>query len=155
MADRITRLEESAGRNAGEFVLHSGQMLLLDTVIECHDDTTVCEWTVRESDAFIQDGNGIPAYVGVEYMAQCVAVHAGVRAQVEGFGPPLGFLLGSRHFSASVAYLSVGEVYSATCDELIRDSNGMGSYDCSIVHGGNTVATARLAVLEKERGSKL
>ncbi|MDX1718325.1 MAG: TSUP family transporter, partial [Anderseniella sp.] len=43
----------------------------------------------------------IPAYIGIETMAQCIAVHAGARARVRGFGPPLGFLLGTRLFSSS------------------------------------------------------
>jgi predicted hotdog family 3-hydroxylacyl-ACP dehydratase len=120
---------------AAEFIMHRPPMLLLDTLVECSGGTTV--------------------YVGVEFMAQCVAVHAGARARVEGLGPPLGFLLGTRHFKASITHFEVGETYRATCEELIRDTNGMGSYECSIVHGDTMVAQARLAVLEKERGKKL
>jgi predicted hotdog family 3-hydroxylacyl-ACP dehydratase len=140
---------------AAEFVLHREPMLLLDTLVECGGDRTVCEWRVDAGDSFVERDRGVPAYVGVEFMAQCVAVHAGARARVEGFGPPLGFLLGTRHFTASVGYFEIGEVYRATCEELIRDSSGMGSYECSILHGDDVVAKARLSVLEKERGPKL
>ena len=140
---------------ASEFVMHRDPMLLLDTLIECSGGTTVCEWTVGEHDSFVAGDDGVPAHVGVEFMAQCVAVHAGVRARVDGFGPPLGFLLGTRHFTASVNFFAIGETYRATCRELIRDGNGMGSYDCSILHGDDVVAAARLAVLEKERGKPL
>jgi predicted hotdog family 3-hydroxylacyl-ACP dehydratase len=114
-----------------------------------------CAWRVNPDDSFVEPEIGVPVYVGVEFMAQCVAVHAGARARVEGLGPPLGFLLGTRHFKASITHFEVGETYRATCEELIRDTNGMGSYECSIVHGDTMVAQARLAVLEKERGKKL
>ena len=140
---------------ASEFVMHRAPMLLLDSLVECADGTTVCEWTVGEQDSFVAPGQGVPAHVGVEFMAQCVAVHAGVRARVDGMGPPLGFLLGTRHFTASVSHFGIGETYRATCRELIRDGNGMGSYECSILHGNEVVASARLAVLEKEQGKPL
>lgn len=140
---------------ASEFVMHREPMLLLDTLVECAGGTTVCEWTVGKDDSFVVPGEGVPAHVGVEFMAQCVAVHAGVRARVDGLGPPLGFLLGTRHFTSCVNYFGIGETYRATCQELIRDGNGMGSYECSILHGDAVVAVARLAVLEKEQGKPL
>jgi len=148
-------LQDFVGMPAGEFIMHRDPLLLLDWLVECEGETTACEWLVNPNDSFVVPGEGVPAYVGVEFMAQCVAVHAGVRARAEGFGPPLGFLLGTRHFKASVASFEVAETYRATCRELIRDSSGMGSYDCSVLHGNTVVATARLAVLEKERGKKL
>jgi predicted hotdog family 3-hydroxylacyl-ACP dehydratase len=140
---------------AATFVMHREPLLLLDTLVDCDNDATVCEWTVQENDAFVDPGAGVPAHVGVEYMAQCVAVHAGARARVAGFGPPLGFLLGTRQFTAAIPYFAVGQTYQATCRELIRDAGGMGSYECTIMQGDGVVASARLSVLEKERGKPL
>lgn len=140
---------------AAEFVIHREPMLLLDTLIESTDEGSVCEWRVNADDHFVVSEHGVPAYVGVEFMAQCVAVHAGARARITGLGPPLGFLLGARHFKAFVGHFEIGNVYRAACLELMRDDNGMGSYECTILHGDKTVAEARLAVLEKERGQKL
>lgn len=151
----LSRLEQCSGMPAAEFVMHRDSMLLLDTLIESGEDGAICEWQVREDDYFVEQALGVPAYVGVEFMAQCVAVYAGVRARIAGFGPPLGFLLGARHFKSSVSHYQIGERYRATCQELIRDDSGMGSYDCTILLGDERVAEARLAVLEKERGQKL
>lgn len=155
MTSEVTELHDCIGMPAAEFVKHREPMLLLDTVVGCEEERTVCEWRVDPDDSFVEPGRGVPAYVGVEFMAQCVAVHAGARARVVGLGPPLGFLLGTRHFMTSVTHFEVGETYRATCDELIRDASGMGSYECSVLHGNTIVATARIAVLEKERGSKI
>ena len=148
-------LKQLSGMPAAEFVMHRDPMLLLDTLIESDDLGAVCEWQVYPDDPFVEKDLGIPAYVGVEFMAQCVAVQAGARARIVGLGPPLGLLLGTRHFKSFVSHFKVGEVYRATCQELIRDASGMGSYECSILHGDEKVAVARLAVLEKERGKKL
>jgi predicted hotdog family 3-hydroxylacyl-ACP dehydratase len=140
---------------AAEFVMHRDSMLLLDTLVDCSGDTTLCEWTVGDDHAFIEGERGVPAYVGIEFMAQCVAVHGGVRARVDGKGPPLGYLLGTRHFKASLSHFAIGETYRASCEELILDGNGLGSYDCKIMHGDKCVANARLAVVEKKQGPDL
>lgn len=151
----IQSLEQCIGLPAAEFVMHREPMLLLDTLVGCIGETTVCEWTVGQDDAFVEVGLGVPAYIGVEFMAQCVAVHAGARARVEGKGPPLGYLLGTRHFNARVSHFAIGETYRAICEELIRDGNGLGSYDCKIMQGDRCIANARLAVAEKEQGPDL
>jgi predicted hotdog family 3-hydroxylacyl-ACP dehydratase len=110
---------------------------------------------VNADDCFVESDLGVPAYVGVEFMAQCVAVNAGAHARIAGLGPPLGFLLGARHFKATISHFEIGEVYRASSQELLRDDSGMGSYECYILHGNDQVASARLAVLEKERGKQL
>jgi predicted hotdog family 3-hydroxylacyl-ACP dehydratase len=151
----LTELQQLNGMPAAEFVMHREPMLLLDTLIEATDDGATCEWRVNADDYFVESEQGVPAYVGVEFMAQCVAVNAGARARIVGLGPPLGFLLGARHFKASVSHYKIGEMYHASCSELLRDDNGMGSYECAIFYGDDQVAEARLAVLEKERGKEL
>ncbi|MEX2497155.1 MAG: hypothetical protein WD448_13755 [Woeseia sp.] len=154
MADQALpeELRAYAGMHASFFVLHRAPMLLLGRLVESGSEVTVCEWRVGETDAFLSPGRGVPAYIGVEYMAQCVAVHAGVRARARNFGPPLGFLLGTRHYRAAVEYFELGLTHRVTCRELVSDDNGMGSYECSILLGDEIVAEGRLAVLQKEKG---
>jgi predicted hotdog family 3-hydroxylacyl-ACP dehydratase len=146
-------LQQFAGMPASQFVLHRAPLLLLDRLVEPGAEVTVCEWRVRGTDAFVSAGHGVPAYVGVEYMAQCVAVHAGVRARARGSGPPLGFLLGTRHYRTTVEYFKPNLTYRATCRELISDENGMGSYECCILLDHERIAEGRLAVLQKEEGT--
>jgi predicted hotdog family 3-hydroxylacyl-ACP dehydratase len=105
-------------------------------------------------DEFFVPALGLPAYVGVEYMAQCVAAHAGARARVNGYMPPLGFLLGSRDYKSHVDYFELDCVYRARCKELIKSDDGMGAFQCEIVQGLTVVAEARLSVLEKQSSEK-
>jgi predicted hotdog family 3-hydroxylacyl-ACP dehydratase len=143
-----------AGMPASEFVPHRPPMLLLDYLVESGPEQTLCELQVTDAAAFLVPGRGVPSYIGVEYMAQCVAVHAGARARARGLGPPLGFLLGARHYRAHVEYFCIGQTYRAACRELMRDENGMGSYECRIFLDDDVIAEGRLAVLEKERGQE-
>ena len=140
---------------ASTFLRHREPMLLLDRVLNLEPEFGVCEWRISPSNSFIINGLGVPSYVGIEYMAQCIAVHAGARARVKGNAPPLGFLLGTRQYEARIPYFVEGVTYQATCQQLIRSADGMGSFDCKIIQDGRILAEARLAVLEKVEGMML
>lgn len=147
--------ESMAGMPATEFVQHRGSMLLLDRLVEAGPEHAICEWRVNATNEFAVPCRGVPAYVAIECMAQCVAVHAGVRARFDGFAPPLGFLLGTRHFTTKDAYLELGVTYQIHCRELLRDTQGMASYECRVMRGEYMVVGCRLAVFEKQRGLNL
>jgi predicted hotdog family 3-hydroxylacyl-ACP dehydratase len=153
--DLSRQLKQLAGMSASEFVLHREPMLLLDRLVDVGAEFAVCEWKVCDRVAFISPGVGVPTYVGVEYMAQCVAVHAGACARARGLAPPLGFLLGTRHYKAITRYFDLGATYRATCRELIKDDQGMGAFECRILLDDKIVAEGRLAVLQKRPGKKM
>jgi predicted hotdog family 3-hydroxylacyl-ACP dehydratase len=138
-----------AGLPITEFVLHRKPLLLLDQLISLDSDSAVCEWRVRGDDKFLMPGFGVPSYIGIEYMAQCIAVHAGAFERALGFPPPLGMLLGTRHFNSSVQYFVPGSTYRATCKEIVSSFDGMGSFDCSILLNDRVIAQARLSVLKR------
>ena len=141
-------LQPMIGMPAGTFVLHRDPMLFLDRLVDISAESASCEWCISEDFELVVPGRGVPAYAGVEYMAQCVAVHAGARARVAGFAPPHGYLLGTRHYTCSVAWFETGVTYQTSCQELVRDSQGMGSFACRIQSSGVSIAEANLAVLE-------
>ena len=142
------------GKPAMEFVLHREPMLLLDRLLDIGTEFAVCEWKVCDRVPFNSPGVGVPTYVGVEYMAQCIAVHAGACARVRGVAPPLGFLLGTRHYKASTKFFDQGVTYRATCNELIKGDQGMGSFECSILLDDKILAEGRLAVMQKQLENK-
>lgn len=148
-------LEPFAGMSAAEFVLHRKPMLFLDKLVDIGADFASCEWVVSEDFELTVPGLGVPAYAGVEYMAQCIAVHAGARARALGFVPPHGYLLGTRHYNCSVSHFEPGLTYQASCQELFRDTQGMGSFACRILLNGDSIASANLAVLEMPQEKKL
>ena len=148
-------LKKLAGMPASEFVLHRKPMLLLDRLIDIEPGYVLCDWKVLESNEFFAPGYGVPAYIGVEYMAQSIAVYAGACARVHGLFPPLGFLLGTRHYQTTIQYFELDVTYRVVCRELIRDANGMGSYECRIMHHDMNVAEGRLTVLEKQQGERI
>ena len=141
-------LERLAGSPASRFVLHREPMLFLDRLTAIGPEFATCEWEVREDFALVVPGYGVPSYAGIEYMAQCVAVHSGARAHVRGQEPPVGLLLGTRNYECSVPYFEVGGRFRTICQEQVRDSQGMGSFTCRIEAKDIVIAEASLAVFE-------
>ena len=134
------------------YVPHRGAMLLIDLLIAADDEGAVAEVEVPRDGLFLQD-EGMPAWVGLEYMAQTVAAWAGWRAVQAGQPLKLGFLLGTRKFDASTHFFAPATrlVVQVQC-ELIAE-NGLGMFACFIRANDQVCATARISVYEPEDGS--
>jgi predicted hotdog family 3-hydroxylacyl-ACP dehydratase len=83
------------------WVPHRGAMNLLDTVAHCDDHAIEARVRVPADGLFL-GADGVPAWVGIEYMAQAVAAWSGARARAGGGSPRIGYLLGCRRYEASV-----------------------------------------------------
>jgi predicted hotdog family 3-hydroxylacyl-ACP dehydratase len=79
-----------------EVLPHSGRMVLLTRIVSHTDRRTTCVVEISPASTFADADGGVPAWVAVEYMAQCVAAHGGLRARAAGDPVTPGFLLGSR-----------------------------------------------------------
>jgi predicted hotdog family 3-hydroxylacyl-ACP dehydratase len=131
-----------------EYLPHRGAMRLIDRVIAVDEDHAVAEVDVPLDGLFVHDAK-VPAWVGIEYMAQTVAAWAGARALRTGGAPRVGYLLGSRRYSAQCDSFAGGSTLriEARC-ELIGD-NGLGQFDCSIrAADGSVLAGAMVSVFE-------
>jgi len=136
------------------YVPHRGAMRLIDRVVAVDEAHAVAELDVPDDGLFVHDG-AVPAWVGIEYMAQTVALWAGARAMRAGGAPAIGFLLGSRRYEAGVAAFPGGATLRVEARCEMAGDNGLGVFDCGIAMNGDIVATARLSVFEPKDGSAL
>ncbi len=127
-----------------ELVPHASPMLLLDQLLESGEDYLICELVVR-SDGLFDTAGRVPAWLGIEYMAQTVAAYSGLQAHRRGEQVKLGFLLGSRRFETNVQDFACGDILRVTAKRIVHGSSGMGAFGC-IVEGGHTREAATLAV---------
>lgn len=86
---------------AAPLVPHARGMCLLTQLIAAGDDSAIAEALARRDDLFAES-DGIPAWVGVEWLAQTVAAWAGFRARASGEAPAPGLLLGAKRYKARV-----------------------------------------------------
>ena len=134
------------------WVPHRGAMNLLDGVERCDDHGIEARVTVPSQGMFSTD-EGMPAWVGIEYMAQAVAAWSGARARAGGGSPRIGFLLGSRRYEATVPVFAPGAQLQVFAQCELMGENGLGMFDCRVEQGGRVLASGRLSVFEPPKES--
>lgn len=120
-----------------ELVPHSGQMSLLSDITGYGEDWLSAVVDISSSSMFADD-KGVPAWVGLEYMAQAIGAFAGLQERQKGEEPKVGFLLGTRKFSIDVAYFSLGSRIQVKVTKNMQAENGLCAFDCELSGEGFT-----------------
>ncbi len=136
--------------NPDRFPIHSllpqsGAMCLLDRMLFVSEEKVEVFLKVRD-DGLFSKGSVVPAWVGIEYMAQAVAAWSGYQCLRQGEPIRIGLLLGTRHYQCSVAEFSCGTELEVRARLNFQAANEMSVFDCEI-HGPQISATAMLNVL--------
>ncbi|HEY8098037.1 MAG TPA: hotdog family protein [Methylobacter sp.] len=124
--------------DVADLIPHSGSMVLLDRIIDYDDQGLTAELVVR-NDGLLGDDKAVPAWAGIEYMAQAIAAYAGMMARRVGEPIRLGFLLGTRRYNSNVAVFKVGATLTIRVKKIMQDDN-LGVFDCRILGDGVDVA---------------
>lgn len=142
-------MTEQAFPAIADVLPHGPSMVLLDEVVENTDDSLTAAVTIRPDSPFGVAGEGVPAHVGIEYMAQACGAFAGLQAHRTGLPVRLGFLLGTRRYQALVPWLRVGWRLTVTATVVFREGQ-MGVFDCRIHHDETEVAAAQISVYQPD-----
>lgn len=128
-----------------ELLPHAGDMILLDAVDSFDSEGIQTRLTVRPGGLFNNPDGSLPAWVGIELMAQSVAAFAGCRARQAELPVELGFLLGTRSYQCNVEHFPAGTELHIQATRSLEDDSGMGVFECHI-HGTGIRVEARLNV---------
>ncbi len=134
--------------SVAQLVPHSGKMSLLDVIVGYGEDWLEAEVHISADSMFV-DEHGVPAWVGLEYLAQAIGAYAGLQERLSGGAPKLGFLLGSRHYHSSSDYFKLGQVLSLRVQREMQAENGLSVFQCEL-HGEGVDAAARLNVFQPD-----
>lgn len=129
-----------------ELVPHSGTMSLLDKVLEHGDDWLTAEVIITPETLFLTN-DSVPAWVGIEYMAQTIAAFAGVLAKAHDQDVKLGFLLGTRKYTTSTSSFPLGSRLVIRVEKELQSDDGLGVFNCSI-EADDISVNARLNVFQ-------
>lgn len=133
-----------------EWIPQRGSMQLLDRIVRVDAESAVAEVRVPLDGLFTQDGK-VPAWVGIEYMAQTISAWAAGRSRGRGgHGPKLGLLLGSRRYEAHCDGFPAGATLRIEARCEIMGDNGLGVFDCRVEMQGRQVAAAQVSVFEPD-----
>lgn len=129
-------------------VPHSGPMVLLDRVISV-DQENLCAEVRIHADSVFAGKDGVGSWVGIEYMAQAIAAHAGYAARLRGEPVKIGFLLGSRRYDCSRSTFALLSVLRIHVLLVLQSESGLASFECRIEDMEKQIlATATITVFE-------
>ncbi len=131
-----------------DLVPHAGKMSLLTRIVAYADDSLTAEVDIHAESMFIAE-QGVPAYIGIEYMAQAVAAYAGRKEKTAGGAPKLGFLLGTRRYKTNVEWFPVGTTLTIHVISEMMAGNGLHVFQATI-EAGDISASANLNVFQPD-----
>lgn len=132
-----------------DLIPHREPMLLIDRVVRVAADSAAAEVEISPDTSFFQNGKGVPAWIGLEYMGQTAALIAGYQLQQGLTQPHLGFLLGTRQYAMNTSWFQAGDILLVECHQAAITGEQLAQFVCSISRAGETLATAKLSVYRK------
>ena len=126
---------------------HRGRIRLVDGVTPCDADAIECTAVVRP-DGLFAGPHGMPAWIGVELMAQAAAAWSGAQARAAGGGPRVGYLVSARRYDADVPAFAAGATLVVRARCVQAGASGLRLFDCTIAQADRVLASGRIGVYE-------
>lgn len=147
MSDRI--------RDPQQLIPHRPPAILLDEVLDYGENHASALVRVRRDSPWFDPAcDGVPAWVGLEYMAQTIAIWSGWQQLSAGEEISVAFLLGSRSYRCSSPQFAAGLDLTVSVKVLMIEPRGLGSFDCRI-EGGGVEALARVSAFRPDQSHDL
>jgi len=123
---------------------HRAPMLLLSAALDYGADFAKAQVHISStSPLFDAELDGVPGWVGIEYMAQTIGIWSGSQQLVKNPQVHAGFLLGCNHYDCSTAVFPAGSILQVSAQLVYHDDKGLGAFDCQI-DGDNMTARAQI-----------
>jgi len=126
---------------------HTGRMLLLDELLSRDEAGIVTAVTIHRDTVMCDGVNGVPAWVGMEYMAQAACAYSGVSEVRDGDKPRVSLLLGTRSFTAQVPVFPIGSRLIVSAELVIRDDDDLSVFNCRIECNGQQWAAGDIKAI--------
>ena len=132
-----------------ELLPHSRSMVLIDDAIDGGEDWVLAGVRIGEDSPFFDPAlGGVPSWVGIEYMAQTVALFSGIQAKRAAKDIKIGFLLGTRRYKAEADRFPLGTYLKIRVSKEWDDGQ-MAVFDCEL-GSEQPLAAGRLNVYQPE-----
>ena len=119
-------------RYTPEQVLPHRQAMLLVDEVGYGPDYGQAMLTVRAESSFCDGTHGVPAWVGIEYMAQAISVFSGVEQLQRKQEVKIGLLIGTRKYESEVPVFTIGTRLNIIARLSDREDGGISMFACEI-----------------------
>lgn len=132
-----------------DLIPHRPPMLLINHIEYIQNSASQAIVLIDQDTPFYEHDQGIPTWIGLEYMGQTAALIAGRQLNQGALKPHLGILLGTRNFSATQAYFKPGQNLRVACEQTAAVGESLVTFHCTIhlLNGKHPLAEANLSVL--------
>lgn len=138
-----------------DLVLHSSSMLLVESVVRWDESGIEVMVNPADSHLFFDARGEVPSWVGIEYMAQAISAYAGLEAFMSGEPLRIGFLLGTRKYTALVPSFDPQQKLRVKVRELLRDETNLVLFDCAIYRDETLVAQAEIKAIQPDNANAI
>jgi predicted hotdog family 3-hydroxylacyl-ACP dehydratase len=146
----MSQMSDPSNLRPADLLAHGPGFVLLDRLSACDAQSARCDVEIRPGIPFYETDAGVPGWVGVEYMAQTIGVHAGWLRLQRGLGIVPGLLLGTRSYDCETGYFAHGTRLCVVVELLVTDASGIGVYRCTIDDGDTVCATADIKAFQPD-----
>lgn len=136
------RLCYSAGRSGDivekieDYLRHTPPMRLVDELLDTEENSVTTAVTITRDCTFFSDElQGVPAWVGLEYMAQSAAVWVGLDNVRHNRPVELGFLVSARQYQAHQPVFPLGERFIVKVNRQFGE-DAIAVFD-GVIHAAN------------------
>ena len=123
---------------------HRAPLLLIDSLLRVSAEAAVALVTVDPGAWYADSDGAMPAWFGLELMAQAAAAFNGHAGSQLGLAPATGYLIGTRSYQAFVARFAAGARLEVEARVDYPATLGQSAMICEIRCAGQVLALATL-----------
>lgn len=138
-------------------VPHRGKMMLLSRVKKYNlmEKSIEVEYDITEDCLFYDDKEeGVPSWVGFEFIAQSISAYIGIRDRENGIPPKEGYILGISHMNIGLTFLRRNSIITISSREL-EGMDPVYVFEGEIFLNGQEVLSGKVTVMEVSEEHKL
>lgn len=136
--------------SAHTYLPHQPPMMLLQHVCDITENSATCEVNVSTTGIlapFLDENLALPAWFGLELMAQTVGVWCGSNDIKETGSPQIGMLLGARGFKSTLPAFPLNSALTIHVIKVLKDAR-LANFDCCIILNETKIAHSKLTVYQ-------
>ena len=129
---------------------HKGRMLLLTRIVEYNlEERVLCaEYSITRDCLFYDSSiEGVPAWVGFEFLAQAISALSGLSGRAKGEKPKIGFILSVSSIKIKLPFFKPGSIVKLTVKESGRVEQ-VYSFDGEVFLEDRKVLEGKLTVMD-------
>jgi predicted hotdog family 3-hydroxylacyl-ACP dehydratase len=137
----------SAYPSIDKLIPHRPPMMLIDEVVGEVEEGLIVIARPDSRAWYAREDGSMPAWIGIELMAQAISAWAGLQEYKAGMPPRKGFLIGTREYTSKSSSFAAGKPLFIEVHRVFSDPQGLAAFNCLIRDDTTMLAEAVVKVI--------